>query len=159
MTLVMVRRLRVEGMEPGADGPWIGPGALPSGTDEQLAVVGQLSTTTLTPGEAATRFASGGYDDHREHFDEIGLVPLELWDVLDGPEVAYTMWLYGVDGGVVFAGRSTNEVGGICQGYWDPYEDAPEDIETDFEAARVAAVAKAKEERAFPCALKSFAFI
>lgn len=107
ISLTFVRRLRVEGLEAGDEGPWIDAGSLPADTADQLAVLGTLSTTSLGPAEAAERFASGGFDDHVKHFDEMGLVPVELWDVLDGSEVAFTLWLYGVDGGVVFSRRTS----------------------------------------------------
>lgn len=153
-----VRKRHLPGLEPDETGGWFEGQSLDELDVLQLEYIAAGSTTRLDAEEALERFTRGGYADHLEYFAELGAVPLEQWDVFEDDELVCHVWLYGVDGGIVFRAGTREVLGGLCQSYWDPYEGAPDGLGDALEEARVAAVQEARANRAFPCELNRFRF-
>lgn len=158
MQLRLIRKRYVPGLEPGATQPWFDGHSLEQTDVEQLGSIAVGWALRFPPDEAAHRVLKGGYEEHLEHFDELGTVPLEQWDVLGRDQQQYQLWLYGVDAGVLFRAGTTEVVGEMCQNHWDPYSRAPHGLGEVLESARLAAVEAAKRARAFPCSLASYRF-
>lgn len=158
----MTRRRYVEGVEPGKSGAWLGDESFSELERSQLTEIATNWAPQLEGPEALELFLTGDYAAFAKTFDEMAGVPLEQWDVMDGDEPVFHLWLYQVDAGVLYRGGTAEVVGIMIQNGFEFDEDFDEDLADELgdelEAARVRAVQATKEARAFPCSLKSYRF-